>query len=170
MNEFITCEKMINPYQVVFNFENDFIEDNVRCIPMLVRFKLDAVGIKLKLSEWSRFTASERNQLMFQACATEAQMLIYKSYLQKLVSRHTGGYAAPLVIDKSPAWAKEDQVPAALQLKAAEYNWNISTAKWKGLTKLQRFALLKLQRPGHENKNFPRAMEEFGLTSDNVKC
>ena len=82
---------MISNHQIVFNFENDFIEDNVRCIPMLVRFKLDTVGIKLKLSEWSRFSAEERSQLMLQACATEAQLLAYKSYLEYLVKRHTGG-------------------------------------------------------------------------------
>ncbi|HMJ70182.1 MAG TPA: nitrate reductase associated protein [Cyclobacteriaceae bacterium] len=28
-------------------------------------------------------------------------------------------------------------------------------------TELQRFALLKLTRPGHENRNFPRAVTEF---------
>ena len=38
-----------------FLFEEDFIEKNVRCIPMIVRYKLDTVGIKLQLSQWSRF-------------------------------------------------------------------------------------------------------------------
>ncbi|WP_353849846.1 nitrate reductase associated protein, partial [Hydrotalea sp.] len=28
-----------------FQFEEDFVEENVRCIPMIVRFKMDAVGI-----------------------------------------------------------------------------------------------------------------------------
>jgi hypothetical protein len=40
---------------------------------------------------------------------------------------------------------------------------NISLTQWRGLTVLQRFALLKLTRPGHENKNFSKAMKEFGL-------
>ena len=38
-----------------FDFEEDFVEKNIRCIPMIVRFKMDEAGIKLKLSEWSRF-------------------------------------------------------------------------------------------------------------------
>ncbi|MES2892222.1 MAG: nitrate reductase associated protein [Bacteroidota bacterium] len=154
---------MINNFQVVFNFENHFIEDNVRCIPMLVRFKLDAVGIKLKLSEWSKFSSAERSQLMVQPCATVEQMELYRIYLQHLVTMHTGGYAALIAIEENPGWAKEDQVPPTLQIKAAEFNWNISQTKWKELTRLQRFALLKLQRPGHENRNFPIAMREFGL-------
>jgi len=30
-----------------FKFEEDFIEEDVRCIPMIVRFKMDLAGIKL---------------------------------------------------------------------------------------------------------------------------
>jgi hypothetical protein len=45
-----------------------------------------------------------------------------------------------------------------------ESQMSISLAQWKDLNVLQRFALLKLTRPGHENKNFPKAMKEFGLT------
>ncbi|MBC7424630.1 MAG: hypothetical protein H7334_14405 [Ferruginibacter sp.] len=41
--------------------------------------------------------------------------------------------------------------------------WVITVYKWKRLTHLQRFALLKLFSPRHENKNFPKAMVEFGL-------
>ncbi|MDA0674030.1 MAG: hypothetical protein O3C67_10055, partial [Cyanobacteria bacterium] len=32
-----------------------------------------------------------------------------------------------------------------------------------GLIPLQRFALIKLSRPGHENRNFLPACQEFGL-------
>ncbi|MEO6674638.1 MAG: nitrate reductase associated protein, partial [Ginsengibacter sp.] len=45
-----------------FKFEEDFVEEGVRCIPMVVRFKLDACGIKLKLSEWSTLIFEERKQ------------------------------------------------------------------------------------------------------------
>lgn len=36
---------------VFFAFESDFV-DSLRCIPMVVRYKLDTCGIKLKLPEW----------------------------------------------------------------------------------------------------------------------
>ena len=49
---------------VYFNFEEDFVENNVRCIPMIVRFKLDACGIKLKLSEWSKMVIEERKKYL----------------------------------------------------------------------------------------------------------
>ena len=51
-----------------FQFEKDFMEDGIRCIPMMVRFKLDACGIKLKLKEWSKFSPDEKNMLCEMDC------------------------------------------------------------------------------------------------------
>ncbi len=34
---------------------------------------------------------------------------------------------------------------------------------WRSLQDIQRFALLKLRRSHHENKNFLLALREFGL-------
>jgi hypothetical protein len=54
-------------------------------------------------------------------------------------------------------------VPVALQEKAQEIGVNLTLEQWAALTPLQRFALIKLSRPSHENKNFPRAIAEFHL-------
>ena len=40
---------------MLFDFERDFA-GSLRCIPMVARQKLDIVGIKLSLRQWSRFT------------------------------------------------------------------------------------------------------------------
>jgi hypothetical protein len=146
-----------------FDFEEDFVGANIRCIPMVVRFKLDIAGIKLKLSEWSRFTAIDRLQLMQKFCMTDTQIASYRRYLQELIRVRTGKQATDLAIEKYPAWERCDGVPSELNEKAAEFNLNISEHQWRQLSNLQRFALLKLCRPGHENKNFARAIEEFGL-------
>src|SRR3981081_610254 len=73
-----------------FKFEQDFVEDNIRCIPMIVRFKLDACGIKLKLAQWSKFTARERKQLGDQPCVTVEQINAYRLFLQHLIAIRTG--------------------------------------------------------------------------------
>jgi hypothetical protein len=148
---------------VHFQFEEDFMEDNVRCIPMVVRFKLDAAGIKLKLAEWSRFSVEERNQLAIQSCNNQNEIKIYRNYLHQLVVMRTGNEPVNLMVDKNPAWANFNEVDPSLQAKAKEHNWFISITQWRSLSNLQRFALLKLHRPGHENKNFPKAMKEFNL-------
>ena len=146
-----------------FLFEEDFIEKNIRCIPMIVRFKMDAAGIKLKLAEWAKFKPEERVELAIKKCSTEEEIAIYKDYLSQLVITRAAHPATLMEIDTNPEWARLNEIPFSLQEKAGEFGWAISIEQWSSLTNLQRFALLKLKRPGHENKNFPIAMKEFGL-------
>lgn len=146
-----------------FQFEQDFVEDNIRCIPMIVRFKMDAAGIKLKLSEWSKFTPDERAKLASMPCQPEENTKIYYDYLEGLVKKHTGDTAVKIEVEKYPSWANAFAIPEPLQLRAKEIDKEIDISQWIELTHLQRFALLKLCRPGHESKNFKKAMKEFRI-------
>ena len=146
-----------------FDFEEDFIEENVRCIPMIVRFKMDNAGIKLKLSEWSQFNIDERTALAQRSCSNEREVKEYRNYLSGLILKYTSNDATALKVELHPAWAILENIHETLQQKAGEFGWKISLEQWKSLSDLQRFALLKLCRPGHENRNFPKAMKEFGL-------
>ncbi len=147
----------------LFKFEEEFMEDNIRCIPMVVRFKLDLCGIKLKLSEWSKFTLNERNELTRKQTNKPTEVDSYQNLIQKLVLIHTGNKATDLAIDSTPAWAITETIHSSFLDKLNEFGWKVSIDQWKALTDLQRFALLKLSRPSHENKNFSKAMKEFGL-------
>jgi len=69
-----------------FLFETDFMEENIRCIPMIVRFKLDTCGIKLKLKEWSKMTVEERENLVTLPCRTPEQTDMYKDTSRKSYS------------------------------------------------------------------------------------
>ena len=146
-----------------FKFEEDFIEENVRCIPMIVRFKMDETGIKLKLSAWSRFLPEERIELALMKTTTIAEKKHYRRFLMELIAKYTDNGATELAIDPFPAWRNLQQIPAILIEKSEELHLNISISQWQNLTDIKRFALLKLCRPGHENKNFPKAVTEFGL-------
>lgn len=149
-----------------FNFEEDFVEENVRCIPMVVRFKMDEAGVKLKLNEWSKFHPSERVELALMPIDNGTQIEIYHQYLIALIAKYTGNVATKLAIDPKPEWANLAQIPQMLTEKAFEIQLNLSVKQWQQLTNIQRFALLKLCRPGHENKNFPKAAAEFGLMNN----
>jgi len=146
-----------------FDFEEDFIEENVRCIPMIVRFKMDAAGIKLKLAEWSKFKRDERIQLALMPASMDEEAKWYNDYLAQLIEKYTGNKATTLTIDTNPDWANLQSIPEMLSEKAKEFDLEITKEKWQSLTNLQRFTLLKLCRPGHENKNSPKAIKEFGL-------
>ena len=148
-----------------FVFEQDFVEKGIRCIPMIVRLKMDVVGIKLKLAHWSRFAEDERMLLSIQPCSNHEQQCSYGTYLTWLIRKYTGEEPVLLEVDHHPAWQVTDIIPAEVQTKALEFGWMIAVSQWQLLSDLQRFALLKLCRPGHENKNFPKAMKEFGLVA-----
>ncbi|WP_316784933.1 nitrate reductase associated protein [Pedobacter frigiditerrae] len=164
-------KKVIEPSEFInlkgieyFNFEEDFMEDNVRCIPMIVRFKMDAVGIKLKLAEWSKFNTDERVELAIKPISNSTALNKYHSYLVGLIKKYTNNEATIIAVDKTPAWREFNRLPIVLQEKLQELDLHISINQWKNLSDIQRFVLLKLCRPGHENKNFPKAMLEFGLS------
>jgi len=145
-----------------FQFEADFVS-SLRCIPMQVRFKLDTCGVKLKLSHWNQFSPSERQTLVEQPCTTEAEITAYREALQQLVKQHCGAPADTLPIETQPAWM-DATTPPSLQEKTQEVGVTITPQKWAALTPLQRFTLIKLSRPSHENKNFLPALQEFHLT------
>ena len=149
-----------------FEFEEDFIENGIRCIPMIVRFKLDKAGIKLKLGEWAKFSSEEKVRLALLECNEEEERKNYYHYVAALVQHYTNKAATPLLIDENPEWNNRIKVPAELLDKAMEFDKAISKEQWESLTILQRFALLKLCRSGHENKNFPIALKEFGLINE----
>lgn len=145
-----------------FEFESDFVND-LRCIPMQVRLKLDTCGVKLKLHHWHQFSPTERETLVNQPCETPEEITAYKNHLQNLVIQQTGEAAKELEIAPHPPWLNSEEIPKQLQEKASEFEIEIKPEQWQNLTPLQRFALIKLSRPSHENKNFYPALKEFEI-------
>lgn len=145
-----------------FKFEADFV-NSLRCIPMQVRMKLDTCGVKLKLTHWHQFTQQERLTLVEMPCTTAEEISAYRQYLQELVIEHTGEPASELDIDAHPAWMDATTIPLSIQQKAQELGAALTSQQWAALSPAQRFALIKLSRPSHENKNFLPALQEFQL-------
>jgi hypothetical protein len=145
-----------------FKFEADFVE-SLRCIPMQVRMKLDTCGVKLKLTHWHQFSQQERQTLVEMPCLTDDEVEGYKEDVQQLVINHTGIPASELSIDDNPAWMDAQTIPDSVQEKAQEFDLLITLQQWAVLQPEQRFALIKLSRSSHENKNFFPALQEFKL-------
>lgn len=151
-----------------FDFEEDFMEHNIRCIPMIVRFKMDAVGIKLKLAEWSKFTKEERVNLALMPAVDMDSMDLYHKYLLELVVKHTGNLPTIMPINAYPDWKELKAIPSRLLIATHSLNISFKLIQWQKLTTLQRFALMKLCKSGHENKNLPKAFNEFGLNNHSI--
>ncbi len=148
-----------------FKFESDFV-DSLRCIPMQVRYKLDTCGVKLKLEHWHQFSQAEREMVVGLPCETPREVKDYCDRIQSLVEHYNGSPAKTLDIDPHPAWLDSTTIPSQTQAKAAEFDTHIDLSQWQSLSPLQRFALIKLSRPSHENKNFLPALKEFNLLTE----
>ena len=147
-----------------FNFETDFIEDNIRCIPMVVRFKLDIVRIKLKLSEWVKFSNPERLALAQMPCEKERDIEAYHDFLSSIITNHTKQNATFLIDEKLDlTWKNLDEIPIPIKQNAMSHQCKISIPQWRQLADIERFALVKLSTSSHESHNFIHAIQEFNL-------
>lgn len=147
-----------------FQFEADFIE-SLRCIPMQVRLKLDTCGIKLKLAQWNHLTHDDRQQLVDLPCENPLDIQHYRMTLQQMIWQRTHTEVVDLAVDPTPAWLDSQSIPASVQQKAAALQVPMTPTMWADLSPLQRFALIKLSRSGHENSNFLPALQEFQILS-----
>jgi len=105
----------------------------------------------------------ERNRLCELGCNNDLEFQQYRRYCQQIIFNRTGKEATDLAVEQNPAWANGNELPSLLAEKLKEFSWLISLRRWQSLSNLQRFVLIKLSKPGHENKNFPKAVKEFGL-------
>ncbi len=145
-----------------FKFEDDFVA-SLRCIPMIVRYKLDTCGVKLKLAHWNQFPQTERQTLVEQPITTPAEIQSYRNLLQQLAEKYTDIPLKDLPIEENPAWLNTETIPETIHHKAEEIGIQLTLEQWQNLTPIQRFALIKLSRPSHENNNFLPALKEFNL-------
>ena len=146
----------------LFQFESEFV-DSLRCIPMVVRKQLDVSGVKLKLNEWSKLSQAQRLTVVHKPCDTAEEVSTYRYDLSVLITATCGAPPSMLAELPEPVWETGGAVPDQVVQQAKSLGQNVSQASWAALSPLQRFALIKLSRPGHENRNFLPALTEFGL-------
>ncbi len=144
-----------------FAFEADFTAD-LRCIPMAVRRKLDLAGVKLKLQHWSELGAGERAELL--AWPDDPQAIeALRTHLLTRTEALGAGRAKELPRLLAEPWQQGDGLPELVAASCRQLGLAVRADGWADLDELQRFALVKLSHPGHEHRNLPRALAEFGL-------
>ena len=117
-----------------FAFEQDFI-CTWRCIPLCVRRKLDLIGLKLKLNHWLALTQEQR-QVLVDWPDEDSALVAFRDHLRRCTATMPDGVAADL---------REVAITAD---------------RWAALSELDRYALCKLVRPGHDHHNLQAAFSE----------
>lgn len=148
---------------MIFQFESDFA-GSLRCIPMIVRRKLDLIGVKMTLRQWNRLPREGRGELVEKICETESEQAAYRDLVLHMIGVHTDEPPHFLAERGLEDWMAADRMPEAVTRQARCDGVPAPTAaQWAALSPLQRFALVKLARSTHENENFLPAMREFGV-------
>ena len=132
---------------------------------MAVRRKLDLAGVKLKLQHWSELPATERADLLAWADDPTAIEALREHLLRRTASL-SAGQARELPRPAGEPWQQGEELPAVLAASCAQLGLKVRGDGWAELDELQRFALVKLSHPGHEHRNLPRALAEFGLLAE----
>ncbi len=153
----------------LFQFEQDFA-DSLRCIPMSVRLKLDLCGIKLKLHQWAKFSPEQKQECVNWPWQTPEDIEEFGSHLRQLIRSTCHEEAKEVYPEPQPEWQNTERIPQSVQEKAEELRIQITLDFWRNLQDIQRFALIKLSRSNHENKNFLPALQEFGLKTESLKA
>ena len=141
-----------------FAFEQDFIGD-WRCIPLCVRRKLDLAGVKLKLNHWLALTQSQRQKLV--DWSDDAQSLVrLREHLRICTQEMADGVVKDLPPAIGMPWQPLESVPEQVSAAAAARGVKLSSDEWRSISELDRFALCKLVRPGHDHHNLESAFSE----------
>lgn len=150
----------------LFDFEQDG-RYPLRRIPMIVRLKLDAAGVKLPLIGWALLSREQREALVDMPCSSDEEIEAYRQTIAKMLLPHADNPDAALElipVPAMPAWRNVATVPEQVCLQLAELSLPVpDLQRWRGLSDLQRFALIKLTRNRHKNANLHAALREFGL-------
>lgn len=148
----------ITPANHCFAFEQDFV-GNWRCIPLCVRRKLDLIGLKLKLNHWLAMSQEQRQQLVDWDDKPQALESL-AAHCRSLTREMADGEAKALPPASGEPWQISSAVAEHVEQAAQIRQINLNLGQWSQLNELERFALCKLARPGHDHHNLEAAFSE----------
>ena len=141
-----------------FAFEQDFV-GSWRCIPLCVRRKLDLSGVKLKLSHWLALTQAQRQELVDWSDRPDA-LDRFREHLRAVTKEMADGVVKDLPPATTSPWQQTHDLPSLVRDAAESRGVQLTSANWAQITELDRFALYKLVRPGHDHHNLEAAFSE----------
>ncbi|MDR5770483.1 nitrate reductase associated protein [Caballeronia sp. LP006] len=150
----------------LFGFEVES-SDNLRFIPLAVRFNLDRFGMRIALEEWQQLPYEDRALLARFPVEDDAELeKNFDLALEEMLKTHANATPEQIERDTDPVWAHADAVPESVIRQSSLAGVSApSLSRWGKLDRFQRYALAKLSRNADKlNHDFLPAMREFGLT------
>jgi hypothetical protein len=154
----------LNDAPLMFNFEVESSE-NLKFIPMVVRFNLDRFGLRISLDQWQMLPLEDRALLArFPVDEDNAIEPNFDHALFEMLRTHANVEPEWFTPEDNPAWRDTAAVPETIQNQATLANLGApSVEQWAKLDPFRRYVLAKLSRKATSNHDFVPAMKEFGL-------
>jgi hypothetical protein len=154
----------LNDAPLMFNFEVESSE-NLKFIPMVVRYNLDRFGLRISLEQWQMLPLEDRALLArFPADEDNAIEPNFDHALFEMLRTHANVEPEWFTPEDNPAWRDTAAVPDTIQNQAMLANLRApSVEQWANLDPFRRYVLAKLSRKATSNHDFVPAMKEFGL-------
>jgi hypothetical protein len=148
----------------LFRFEIESTED-LRFIPLAVRFNLDRFGQRVSLDQWQRLPYDDRVLLARFPVENEADIEPnFDHALREMLHTHADDKPETFAPETDPIWVHTDAVPESVIRQSSLCGIGApSLDRWSELSAFQRYALAKLSRKNDVNHDFVPAMREFGL-------
>ncbi|WP_449371442.1 nitrate reductase associated protein [Thiomonas sp.] len=153
---------------LLFKFESDYAK-TLCCMPMIVRYKLDACRIKLSLQDWQSLDQATRKRLIAEGVDPLGGTRRYRHLLAQAIVHQAKSRLVRMPANQEDVEWNRLRMPDRVRQNALDRGLRLDGPRaWSELDALQRFTLFKLTRPGHKNRNFPLALREFGLCAQAI--
>lgn len=131
-------------------------------IPLRVRYKLDCVGVRLRLSQWQAMTSQEKGQLLQLPVATPEDRNGYRAALSCMAARQGATLLADEPVTGEEGWRNTTAWPAVLISQCEAQGLSLPPVlHWQVLAEPDRHALFVLARSNHSQTEFLAAIKLF---------
>lgn len=144
----------------IFGFEDSFAED-LRFMPLSMRYRLDLSGLKLRLEDWHRLPVAARERLLRMPVGDEGDIASFREAAIGVAASHGCRWPAEVQpVDRS-AWDARAGIPEQVLAACARIPAEPPLEAWPGLPDFRRYALYKLACSGREPGAFAAALREI---------
>lgn len=138
-------------------------DTNGRTIPLIVRMKLDLVGVRIHLADWRALDKSYRGFLIAAPVNSRGAIAEYRDALFGILAKEGRGQAEripPAKVDSTCWLAKVEPVAVAVFRERADVH-----SEWSSMTRFERYLLCHAVR-----KNDPKLCRIFAGELSGYKC
>jgi len=142
-----------------FKFEGNIAEE-LDCVPMAVRRKLDRVGLKISLKQWQQLPRIDRLAICHLPANLEEERDVLGQFIRESLGR-IDGQPGILPLEAQEQAEPPPNPPEDLVQRAEALGFSLNGAAWTRLDPDERYALTKLGSGQEASHNLAAALKEM---------